>query len=156
MRTRLIGIAALASALLITTAGAKDVPAAGLTLADLSTWITGHGFTPESIKDNDGTFHLRVPMNGVKLGIYQFDCKAGVCGSMQFSAGWATHGKFDTAQMNAWNRDKRWCRGYYDAENDPWVELDVDLTPGGTYESLDDQFKVFQKCVANFQSQYGL
>jgi Putative bacterial sensory transduction regulator len=58
--------------------------------------------------------------------------------------------------MNEWNRDKRWCRGYFDRVSDPWVEEDVDLTPGGTYELLNDSFATFRHCVDDFTSMYGL
>ena len=154
MRTATIAflVLTLASA----TASARDIPAAGLSIQDAVTWLQGSGYTTEIVPDKDGTSHIRSYYNGVKIGVYMFDCKNGVCSSLQFSAGWATHGKFDTSQMNVWNRDKRWCRGYYDAENDPWVERDTDLSPGGTYELLADEFQVFRRCVDNFKAMYQL
>jgi len=148
--------AALALILVSATASARPVPAAGLSLQDVVTWLQGIGYTTEIVPDKDGTSHIRSAYNGVKVGVYMFDCKDGVCGSLQFSAGWSTNGKFDVGRMNVWNRDKRWCRGYYDAENDPWVEKDVDLTPGGTYELLADEFAVFRKCVDGFKDMYQL
>src|SRR5208282_5567130 len=133
---RIASTAFLALALMSATASARDIPVAGLSIQDVVTWLQGIGYTTEIVADKDGSSHIRSNYNGVKVGVYMFDCKNAVCGSLQFSAGWATHGKFDISQMNSWNRDKRWCRGYYDAENDPWVEKDVDLTPGGSYELL--------------------
>lgn len=85
-----------------------------------------------------------------------FDCKDDRCGSFQFSVGFATHGKFDVSHMNDWNRDSRWCRGYFDNVNDPWIEYDIDLTPGGTYELLDDEFATYRNSVSRFVKQYGL
>ncbi len=148
--------AALALALVSATAQAGPIPTSGFAVNDVVNWLHGAGYTTEVVPDKDGLSHVRSSYNGVKVGVYMFDCKNGQCGSIQFSAGWATNGKFDISQMNRWNRDKRWCRGYYDAENDPWVEKDVDLTPGGSYELLNDEFQIFRKCVDNFREMYGL
>jgi hypothetical protein len=147
---------AFALILMSATASARAIPAAGLSLQDVVAWLQSAGYTTEIVPDKDGTSHIRSSYNGVKVGVYMFDCKNASCGSVQFSAGWATHGKFDINQINGWNRDKRWCRGYYDAENDPWVEKDVDLTPGGSYELMADEFQVFRKCVDNFKAMYQL
>jgi len=138
------------------TASARDIPAAGLSIQDVISWLQTIGYTSETVPDKDGTSHVRFYYNNVKVGVYMFDCKDGTCGSLQFSAGWATHGTFNTAGMNTWNRDKRWCRGYFDAENDPWVERDTDLVPGGTYELLADEFAIFRKCVDGFKAMYNL
>ncbi|HTW34787.1 MAG TPA: YbjN domain-containing protein [Rhizomicrobium sp.] len=154
MRTAIV--AALALTLASATASARDIPAAGLSTQDVINWLRSMGYSTEIVQDNNGSSHIRSNYNGLKLGVYMFDCKDNVCGSLQFSVGWATHGKFDTSQMNAWNRDKRWCRGYFDSENDPWVERDIDLTPGGSYEMLADEFQIFRKCVDNFKTIYQL
>jgi hypothetical protein len=154
MRTAITAFLALT--LMSGAASARPIPAAGLAIPDVVAWLNGIGYTTEVVPDKDGTSHIRSNYNGVKVGVYMFDCKNNVCGSLQFSAGWSTNGKFDINQLNGWNRDKRWCRGYYDAENDPWVEKDVDLTPGGSYELLADEFQIFRKCVDNFKSMYQL
>ena len=148
----------IALALMLTsmTASARDIPADGLSIQDVANWLQTVGYSTEAVPDKDGASHLRLYYGGVKVGVYMFDCKNGTCGSLQFSAGWATHGKFNTAEMNTWNRDKRWCRGYFDAENDPWIERDTDLSPGGTYELLRDEFAIFRKCVDGFKAMYNL
>jgi hypothetical protein len=153
---RIAIVAALALTLVPATVFARPIPNAGLSIQDAAAWLKSIGYTTEMVPDKDGTSHIRSNYNGVKVGVYMFDCKNSICGSLQFSAGWSTNGKFDTSQINGWNRDKRWCRGYYDAENDPWVEKDVDLTPGGSYELLADEFQVFRKCVDNFKAMYSL
>ena len=57
--------------------------------------------------------------------------------------------------MNDWNMNKRWVRAYVDKENDPWVEYDVDLAPGGTYEGLKDQFGIWQDALSHFRKFIG-
>lgn len=156
MRRGWLGAAALGLWMTCGAAHAEALPTDGLTLSEASAWLASQGYASEVIPDKDGTSHLRALYNGVKVGVYMFDCMGGRCGSLQFSSGWITNGRFDVSQMNMWNREKRWCRGYYDKENDPWVEHDVDLTPGGTYELLGDEFQIFRKCVDEFKGKYSL
>ncbi|MGD0192140.1 MAG: YbjN domain-containing protein [Rhizomicrobium sp.] len=158
MRNRYAVRAALALALMLVPgiATAKNIADGGLTIGDVVTWLQAKGYKADIVTGDDGKQHVSSTSNGAKFGVYMFDCKAERCGSFQFSAGFATHGKFDTSEMNKWNRDKRWCRGYFDSVNDPWVEEDVDLTPGGTYELLDDQFTIFRNCLDGFETMYSL
>jgi hypothetical protein len=156
MRTGILGAAALALFLVSGAASARDIPAAGFTVNDVVTWLQSKGYKAEIVTATDGKQHVSSASNGVNFGIYMFDCKGATCGSMQFSAGFATHGKFDMSQMNTWNRDSRWARGYFDSVNDPWVEYDVDLTPGGTYELLDDEFATWNATLIRFIKQYNL
>ena len=68
----------------------------------------------------------------------------------------ATHGKFDISQINAWNYDNRWCRAYYDNVNDPWLRMNINLSPGGTYESLNDLFGTWNRTLGRFIEEYSL
>ncbi|MGH7022164.1 MAG: YbjN domain-containing protein [Caulobacteraceae bacterium] len=156
MRTGIAGAAALALILCSGAAFARDLPAGGFTVADVVAWLQGAGYKAQVVTGSDGKTHVSSATDGVVFGVYMFDCKADRCGSMQFSAGFATHGKFDTSRMNEWNRDSRWARGYFDNVNDPWIEYDVDLTPGGTYELLDDEFATYRSSLARFIKLYGL
>ena len=148
----------IAAAVLIAGAAhATPLPEGGLSLSETMVWLQGQGYDPSQEKGTDGSTHLLFNYNGVKLGVYLYDCSGARCGSIQFAVGWATHGKFDISQMNRWNRQKRWCRGYFDAENDPWLEMDVDLTPGGTYELLNDNFATYRNaCISEFRKMYDL
>jgi Putative bacterial sensory transduction regulator len=148
---------ALALALISGAAAARDLPAEGFTLDDVVAWLQSVGYKTQKATSADGSAHvMTATSSGIKFGVYMFDCKGERCGSFQFSAGFATHGSFNTARMNDWNRDNRWARGYFDKINDPWVEMDVDLTPGGTYELLNDELETWQHTVVNFAKVYGL
>lgn len=155
-----VHIAGIFAALVAFSAGpvfAKDIPEGGFTLDDVVSWLQSKGYQAQITTGSDGTKHVSSTTSGVKFGVYMFDCNGGArCGSMQFSAGFSTHGKFDTSAMNEWNRDKRWCRGYFDKDNDPWMEYDIDLSPGGTYENLDDEFATYQKMLGLFMQRYNL
>jgi hypothetical protein len=115
-----------------------------------------HGYPAQVVTDSNGKKHVDSYVNGVKFGVYMFDCNGDNCGSIQFAAGFATHGGFNISRMNEWNHDNRWARGYYDDVNDPWCEMDVDLTPGGTYELLNDEFTTWKKVIDGFTTLYNL
>ncbi len=70
--------------------------------------------------------------------------------------GFSTGGKFDTSQINAWNYDNRWCRAYYDDVKDPWLRMNVDLSPGGTYEALSERLAIWNRTLGRFIATYSL
>lgn len=149
-------VVAAAMFIAVVPAQARDIPSRGFTLNDVVTWLQQEGYSAQIVDDTDGKQHVKSSYGGWTFGVYMFDCKDGYCGSMQFAAGFARHGTFDTSRMNEWNKLKRWARGYYDSSNDPWVEYDVDLTPGGTYELLDDEFATYRKMLDLFVEFYHL
>jgi hypothetical protein len=154
-----LGAAAMALATLLAPgpASAKDLPDGGFTTADVVAWLQASGDQAQLVPAHDGIdTHVQALVDGREFGVYMFDCKDDRCGSIEFSAGWPTHGTFDTSRMNKWNRENRWARGYFDTTNDPWVEMDVDLTPGGTYELLDDELGTWMTALKRFTDLYGL
>lgn len=155
MRIGFAGAAVLALMLSWGDAPAQTIPADGLTINDVVTWLQARGY-PAQIVNQDGKVHVRSQFGSSVFNIMMFDCKADRCGSLQFYAGFSTHGHFDTSRMNEWNRDERWARGYYDLQNDPWVEMDVDLTPGGTYELLNDELATYKGALTRFMTKYGV
>ena len=136
-------------------ATAQNIPADGLTINDVASWLQTRGY-PAEIGTDNGTARVRTKSGNITFNIMLFDCKGDHCGSMQFYAGFATHGHFDISRINGWNRDERWARGYYDKDNDPYVEMDVDLTPGGTYELLNDELATWKTVLGKFVTTFGL
>jgi hypothetical protein len=152
-------IAAAAGALLLVAmsgaATAKDLPSGGVTIDDVVKWLQGAGYRAEIQTGDDGSKNVYSSADGRNFHIYLYDCKDGRCGSLQFSTGFDTKGAFSADKMNDWNRDSRWARAYVDKSNDPWVEYDVDLTPGGTYELLDDEFGTWRGALGRFYKFIG-
>ena len=60
------------------------------------------------------------------------------------------HGTFDVVKANTWNSTERWVRVHSDKRNDPWLEMDVDLYPGGNYVLLKDEFTVWRDMLGHF------
>ena len=154
MRKHLLALVVVAAASLASASMARDIPATGLTIPDIVSWLQAGGYQAQVITGSDGKQHVKTAANGVSFGVYLFDCKEGRCGSVQFAAGWDTKGTQDQARVGVWNRDKRWARAYIDSSNDPWLEMDCDITPGGTYELLDDEFATWRSVVTQFHDDF--
>jgi len=149
-REFLINAAVLALCLAPSAASAKDLPAKGMTVEEAVSWLQGAGYKAEIQTAKDGTRNIYSSAEGANFHVYFYDCKTGRCGSLQFSAGYDTKGSFNAQQMNDWTAQNRWVRAYVDKVNDPWVEYDVDLTPGGTYELLNDEFTIWRDSLQRF------
>jgi hypothetical protein len=146
----------LALALLIAAPGAavaEDLPNGGMTIPDIVDGLHAQGLTAEIDTSKDGTRNVVASSEGVKFRIYQFDCKGDRCASLQFSEGFDTKGAFGPGPMNDWNRENRWTRAYVDKVNDPWLEMDVDLAPGGSFEMLNDELATWRMCLINFRKE---
>jgi hypothetical protein len=149
------GAAALAWLVLGNVAMARDLPDHGMTIEELVTWLKDGGYSAIIQNEDDGSRSIYSSTNNQNFHIYVYDCKDDRCASIQFSSGFDTKGTFNTKKMNDWVRDNRWTRAYVDKSNDPWVEFDVDLAPGGTYEMLDDEFGIWRDSLKHFRKYIG-
>jgi hypothetical protein len=140
----------LAALLLGGSAAARDIPTAGVTMEEVTAWLQQKGYQTELRTSADGRQHIYTGVEPDHFGVYLYDCKEGRCGSLQFAAGYTTKGAFSGDSLNTWNRANRWGRAYFDDVHDPWVEMDVDLTPGGSWELLDDDLATWKSMVLRF------
>ncbi|HEX4534662.1 MAG TPA: YbjN domain-containing protein [Rhizomicrobium sp.] len=150
-RAYFAGAAALVLAFTSNAAMAKDLPAGGLTVKDIAAWLQSSGYKAEIQTSKDGSQNVYSAADGTGFHVYTYDCKQDRCASIQFSVGLDTKGAWNAEKMNEWNSGNRWVRAYVDKVNDPWVEMDVDLSPGGSYENLNDEFAVWRDSLASFK-----
>lgn len=147
----------LVLALFSSAVAAKNLPAGGMTIDEVAKWLQDEGYKAQFYPLKDGGRAVASGADGYTWKIYMYDCNTeGRCGSLQFSMGLDTKGAFDTDKMNEWSKKNRWARAYIDSVNDPWLEYDVDLTPGGTYELLNDEFATWRSTVKRFHSFLGV
>jgi hypothetical protein len=150
-------VAAQTPAVPQSTAGSLHaIPDGGLTIEDVSGWLQSAGYSAKVVTSESGKRHIVSSTQGTTFNIFMGDCKGERCASIELAAGFTTNGTFDISQINDWNSNNRWCRAYYDSVNDPWLEMDVDLYPGGTYESLNDQFGAWNNTLGRFMSKYKI
>jgi hypothetical protein len=134
----------------------RPIPDGGLTIEEMSAWLEGEGYTVKFVTGESGRPHIETNSQGFPLNIFLGDCKGERCASLELAAGFSTGGKFDVSQINGWNYDNRWCRAYYDDDKDPWLRMNVDLWPGGTYEALGARFEKWNSTFGRFIDKYSL
>ncbi len=134
----------------------RAIPDGGLTIEEMAAWLEGEGYAVKFVTGESGKRHIETSSQGSPLNIFFGDCKGERFAVLEFAAGFSTHGKFDISQINVWNYDNRWCRAYYDGDKDPWLKMNIDLSPGGTYEALSDRFEIWNRTLGRFIEKYGL
>jgi hypothetical protein len=135
---------------------ARAIPDGGLTIEEMAAWLEGEGYAVKFVTGESGKRHIETNSQGSPINIFFGDCKGERCAALEFAAGFSTHGKFDVSQINGWNYDNRWCRAYYDGDKDPWLKMNIDLSPGGTYEALSDRFEIWNRTLGKFIERFGL
>lgn len=158
MRRTLKALAAavVASGLWASGAVAGPIADGGLTAKEVARWLQDQGYKAELKVGESGKPYVRSAAEGVSFSIYLYDCKAGDrCASLQFSASFDLDKPMDLKVVNAWNRDKRFLKAYLDDEGDPFVEYDASVSPGGSYEALNDDFLVWTSTLPAFKSHIG-
>jgi hypothetical protein len=135
---------------------AHAIPDGGFTIEDAVAWLQSAGYAAKVVTVESGNRHIVSNTMGTPFNVFMGDCNGERCASLNLAAGFSTAGKFDILQINDWNTNNRWCRAYYDSVNDPWLEMDIDLWPGGTYESLNDQFAAWNTTLGRFIVKYSL
>ncbi|HEY1802957.1 MAG TPA: YbjN domain-containing protein [Terracidiphilus sp.] len=138
------------------SAAPRPIPESGLTVEELGSWLENEGYAVKFVTGESGRRHIETNCQGSPLNIFLGDCKGERCASLELAAGFSTGGKFDVTQINGWNYDNRWCRAYYDNVNDPWLRMNIDLWPGGTYEALSSRFETWNRTLGRFIDKFGL
>ncbi len=88
--------------------------------------------------DGIGDPMITARIEGNRFRVYFYDCENNRdCSAIQFQAGWATDG-ISNATITEWNNLKRFGKAYLDDENDPWLEMDVNLAYGVSRANLED------------------
>jgi len=139
-----------------TPAPVHAIPDGGLTIEEVAAWLQSEGYSVDIHTSDSGSRHIVTKTQGSPLNIFLGDCKGERCASLELATGFGTHGQFDTSKINAWNYDSRWCRGYYDNDNDPWLRMNIDLSPGGTYEALSERLAIWNCTLSRFIANYSL
>ncbi|MBC6982741.1 YbjN domain-containing protein [Caulobacter sp. 17J80-11] len=148
---------AIATAALVAAAGggaaAKDIPGGGLTVEEVAEWLGAQGYKAD-LEKVEGETHVASAADGVNFDIYMYDCKdQGRCSALQFSAGFDLTDGTDLDTVNSWNKANRYVKAHLDETKDPFFQYDVNLSPGGTYEALDDDFGVWLMQLPKIKAQ---
>lgn len=156
MRT-LVACGALSLVLLVApqVASARDLPSGGVTREEVADWLRGRGMTANVHNDDRGERIISSNIAGVNFDVYFYACNQDRCASIQYAAGWTPLAQGTQANINAWNKDKRYVRAYLDNSNNVWGEYDIDVSPGGTWEQMDASMERWKSQIAQFKSYFG-
>jgi hypothetical protein len=144
-----IAVAAIASLTLLSFAAPASAAVKGpihkdgLTGPEVVAWLQGEGYKAVLEKDSQGDPLIRSAAQGIDFNIYFYDCEKGRCKALQFSSGFDLKAGTTLAKVNQWNKEQRYMKSFMDEEDDPYVQYDVNVNAGRTYEALSDDFSVF-------------
>jgi hypothetical protein len=158
----LAGLAAAASlAFMAAPAAARDLPAGGMTATELANWLIGTGH-PAQVKPDPTTPGDQIvssSTDGIEFDIYLYDCSgsgnARRCTSMQYASGWAARSSYNAERVNSWNREKRYIKAYLTTGGGLFGEYDLDISPGGTFEMLNDCLDNWRRNVVSFNHYFN-
>ncbi len=150
-------LAAVGAACVLAGAGAAQaapLPANGMTVKEVQTWLLDSGYKAEKAKDGEDEY-LRSAADGVNFEVHFYDCKKDRCASIQMIAGFDLDEKLTWEKANGWNSGKRFVNCFLDEDGDPWFSYDINLSPGGTREALDDNFGVWLMFLPDMKELAG-
>lgn len=109
-----------------------------------------------------GTDKIGDPMitsgvSGTTYQIFFYNCtEHKECATVQFHSGYDLSTPIPLERINEWNRSKRFGRAYLDKENDPILEMDVDLDDGGLSPALlIDNVEFWTSILGDFEKFIG-
>lgn len=141
----LIGLTAPASAATVTATDPQSLVKA----------LQGAGYKAELTKDSSGDPMIRSASGGSNFSLLFYGCATNkACKTIQLHAGYDVEEKTRPSleKINQWNRDKRFAKAYLDKENDPIIEMDVDLEDGGmSSELFIDNVEYWTSSMSDFE-----
>jgi hypothetical protein len=100
--------------------------------------------------DSVGDPQVTGRIEGNAYTIFFYGCADGRdCTNLQFSSGWISD-DVDLNMINSWNRGTRFARAYLDDEDDPIIEMDVNLQFGVSRRNFDDTFRIWAATLDSF------
>lgn len=115
------------------------------------------GYAAQLGTDKVGDPMITSGVGGTTFQIFFYNCtNHRECATVQFHSGYDLTSGPSLEQMNAWNRSKRFGRAYLDKENDPILEMDVDLDDGGMSPLLFiDNIEFWASVLSDFEKEIG-
>ena len=155
----MIGYRTIAAAGIYFAALAVATPSSAQMIASsnpegVASYFRAEGATVVITTDSEGDPRLQV-MRGENLGfeVWFYNCiNHKNCQSLQFYAGYSG-ADVDATRINIWNRTRRFGRAYLDTENNPAVEMDINmLDPGISRALFADNYRVWKVLMSEFSN----
>lgn len=150
---KFIPAALAATALFIGTAQAQDLVDATTPEAIVDA-IENQGYIAKLTKDSGGDPLIRASGDGTNWAVYFYGCQDDNtgCTAIQFHVSYGLDKGLSLKAMNEWNRDHRFGRMYLDDENDPHIEMDVNMDFGVSRDNLEDTVDYWRLVVSTVET----
>lgn len=110
------------------------------------------GYKAVLTTDNTGDPMIRTSVSGTDSTILFFGCTDNAdCKTLLFKVGYDLTDGTTLAVVNDWNAENLYGRAYLDDEDDPWIEMPVNLFEGVTRKNFEDTFDWWEVVVGQFE-----
>ncbi|MEA2999021.1 MAG: hypothetical protein QOH04_1035 [Sphingomonadales bacterium] len=119
--------------------------------------LIGGGYSAKLGVDKVGDPMVTSAVGGTTFQIFFYNCTNHTgCATVQFHSGYDLNTAPPLETINEWNRSQRFGRAYLDKENDPILEMDVDLDDGGLSPLLFiDNIEFWATILGKFETHIG-
>jgi hypothetical protein len=151
---RSIGLVALFSA---ASAGGAEQLVRGQDPQTLVRAMQANGYTAQLTVDSTGDPMIRSAAGGTNFQVLFYNCTDHrECATVQFHVGYDLKTAPSLESINDWNRSQRFGSAHLDKENDPILEMDVDLDDGGLSPLLFiDNLEFWTSALGRFEKHIG-
>lgn len=114
------------------------------------------GFGGTRTVDSHGDPMIESAAEGVDFAILFYGCEGGAdCKAIQFRAGFDLAEGTTLAAVNAWNAARLFGKAFLDEENDPFVEMALEMGRPMPFETFAANHEWWRTVLAGFQDHIG-
>jgi hypothetical protein len=131
---------------------AAPLPDGGMTVDEVADIMRASGYLAKIGKDTGGDPMIESGAEGAHFQVFFYACDKSVrCSSIQLQASYHVTGGMKLAQVNGWNQKWRYGRAYLDNENDPILDMDLDVKHGATTEAISTNIGMWDTILGTFK-----
>ncbi len=118
--------------------------------------LEANGFSVNVTTDSDDDPLIESTDDDEPFSVHFYGCTNNKdCEYIQFVSGWDLSKGTTMQVIEKWNEDRVWGRAYIDSDNDPWLDLAVNLKGGVTPENFDDTVAWWWSIMRDFEDHIG-
>ncbi|MGY0559925.1 YbjN domain-containing protein [Luteimonas sp. A277] len=117
---------------------------------EVMTLLEEVGHSAELDQDGVGDPLILTGVGELGYRIYFYDCEDGACEALQFRLGLDLADGATADMVNDFNRDYRYGRSFLDAESDPFLLMDVEMTHADHASQLRTHLGIWEGLVDSF------
>ena len=152
-----IALAAVAvGALIATQAQAYKVEEGGITAPEVAKVLQDKGYKAIVKTDDDGDPEVDTAVDGTDVVIFFYGCNHGPrCPSITFQSDFDSSHGVTAEDVNTWNADKRFIKGWLNTDKVLYGEMDVDVSHGFSTENLAEYVDTWAAFLPEFKQKFG-